>query len=113
MGGGGGGGEMGGIGGIEGGGRRMRFGSRVPSQMATPMGTARTKTHGTQHHSEKQGQSRRSGGTTLRRPFSAFSYTKTLRVGLAAFVPALPVLTSEWNVNVSMQPPITTQPVRV
>ena len=74
MGGGGGGGEVGGIGGIDGGGRGTRFGSRVPSQMATPTGTARTKIHGRQHHSEKHVQSRRrGGGTTLRRSFWLFS----------------------------------------
>ena len=69
-----GGGGVGGIGGIDGGGRGTRFGSRVPSQMATPMGTARTKIHGRQHHSEKHVQSRRrGGGTTLRRTFWLFS----------------------------------------
>jgi hypothetical protein len=104
MGGGGDGGAMGGLGGIDGGGRSMRLGSRAPSQMATPMGTARMMIHGKQHHNEKHGHSRRSGGTTLRSTTSVFSYTKTLRVGLATFSLVAPVPVSEWNVNVCMPP---------
>ena len=104
MGGGGDGGAMGGLGGIDGGGLSMRLGSRAPSQMATAMGTDRMRTHGKQHHNEKHGHSRRSGGTTLRSTTSVFSYTKTLRVGLAAFSLVAPVPVSEWNVNVCMPP---------
>jgi len=112
MGGGGEGGAVGGLGGINGGGRSRRLGSRAPSHMATPMGTARMMIHGRQHHSEKHGHSRRSGGTTRLCTTSVFSYTKTLRVGLVALSLVAPVLVSEWNVSCCM-PPTTTWRVRV
>jgi hypothetical protein len=96
MGGGGNGGATGGCGGIEGGGRIIRLGSRVPSQIATPMGTDKIRIHGKQHHNEKHGHSRlrpmlRSFSSTT----SAFSYTNTLRVGLAASSSSAPVPMSE------------------
>jgi|SaaInlV_125m_DNA_1040241.scaffolds.fasta_scaffold40752_2 hypothetical protein len=73
MGGGGEGGAVGGLGGIDGGGRSIRLGSRAPSQMATPMGTARMMIHGRQHHNEKHGHNRRNGGTIRRSTSSVLS----------------------------------------
>jgi len=102
MGGGGEGGRSGGSGGIEGGGRIIRLGSRVASQIRTPLGTARIRSHGRQHHSEKHGHSLRSGGTRRLSTSSAFSYTKILRFGFANALPVSCPL-SEWKVS-SMPP---------
>lgn len=54
---------MGGGGGLDGGGRSTRFGSRVASHMATPMGIAMSRMHAQQHSAEKHGQSRLNGET--------------------------------------------------
>ena len=96
MGGGGKGGRSGGSGGIVGGGSSMRWGSRVASQIKTPLGTSRISTHGRQHHSEKHGHSLRNGGTRRLSTSSASSYTRILRLG---FLTACPVPITEWNVR--------------
>lgn len=103
-GGGGEGGISGGCGGIVGGGSSMRFGSRVPSHMATPIGTSSRKTQGRQHQSEKHGHSRLSGGMRLLSISSAFSYTRILRFGLAIAFPVCCPGRNEWNVSVSIAP---------
>jgi hypothetical protein len=51
------GGSLGGLGGMMGGGRSMRFGSRVASHIMTPIGTNSKHTIGRQHQSEKHGHS--------------------------------------------------------
>lgn len=92
------GGMPGGLGGMDGGGRSMRFGSRVASHTMTPMGTISTSTIGRQHHSEKHGQSFLSGGTRR------LSVSSTLYSTLGAVPGRAPVdePQTEWNVSVSI-----------
>ena len=77
------GGFVGGMGGIDGGGRSMRFGSCVVSHIMMPMGNRSTKMIGKQHQSEKHGHSFRKGGTLRRSTTSTLSYTSTFGVLVA------------------------------
>ena len=84
------GGGTGGLGGIEGGGRSARWGSRVESHTTIPMGRSSRQTRGRQHQSEKHGHSLRSDGTRRSSTTSTESYANAFCFAPKVFPVAWP-----------------------
>lgn len=97
------GGTVGGFGGIEGGGRSNRFGSRVVSHTVIPIGKHNRSTQGSQHQSGKHWQSLSSGGTRLLPTELYFTSSVRRRLNVSSFAPVI-CPRSEWNVSFSISP---------